>query len=79
MTRATPQAGNHNDLFEIQQLFEHMCALLREAGIDLSGVFMNADAGFAAQTLREVCLEKEIEANIACNPRNAKRTSVCLF
>src|ERR1051325_11151888 len=72
LAMATPQPGNHNDLFEIQELFEQMCALLKEAGIDLRGVFMNADAGFDAQTLREVCAEKEIEANIASNPRNGK-------
>jgi transposase len=72
LAMATPQPGNHNDLFEIQQLFEQMCTLLKDAGIDLRGVFMNADAGFDAQVLREQCAEKEIEANIAANPRNAK-------
>jgi transposase len=70
---ATPQAGNHNDVFEIQQLFEQLCALLEQAGIDLRGVFMNADAGFDAQGLRELCAEKEIEVNIATNPRSAKQ------
>lgn len=69
---ATPQAGNHHDLYEIQELFEEMCALLGEAGIDLRGVFMNADAGFDAEDLRNVCTEKEIEANIAENKRNEK-------
>lgn len=70
---ATPQAGNHNDLFEIQELFEQMCALLQEAGIDLRGVFTNADAGFDAQVVKEVCAQKEIEANISPNPRNEKQ------
>jgi transposase len=72
LTMATPQAGNHNDLYEIQQLFNEMCTLLEEAGIDLRGVFMNADAGFDAEDLREVCAEKEIEVNIAQNKRNEK-------
>ncbi len=67
---ATPQAGNHNDVFEIQELFEQMCALLEDAGVDLRGVFMNADGAFDVQVLREVCAEKEIEANIDLNPRN---------
>jgi len=70
---ATPQAGNHNDLYEIQQLFEQMCALLQEAGIDLKGIFMNADAGFDAENFRDVCAEKEIEVNIAENKRNEKQ------
>ena len=73
LAMATPQAGHHNDLFNIRELFEQMCTLLQQAGIDLRGVFMNADAGFDAQDLREQCAEKEIEANIAVNPRNEKQ------
>ena len=67
---AAPQAGNHHDVYEIRTLFEQMCKLLEEAGICLKGVFMNADAGFDCQELRTLCSEKEIEANIADNPRN---------
>ena len=63
LAMATPQAGHHHELYEIQELFNQMCALLGEAGIDLRGVFMNADAGFGAADLREVCSEKEIEVN----------------
>ncbi len=33
---------------------------------------MNADAGFDAASLRQVCAEKEIEVNIAENKRNEK-------
>jgi transposase len=72
LAMATPQPGNHNDLYDIQELFEEMCALLDEAGIALRGVFMNADAGFDAESLRDVCAEKEIEVNIAENKRNEK-------
>jgi transposase len=72
LAMATPQAGNHNDLYEIQQLFEEMCALLQEADIDLKGVFMNADAGFDSEDLRKVCAAKEIEVNIDVNKRNKK-------
>lgn len=71
LAMATPQAGNHHDLFDIEALFEEMCKLLKEAGIDLSGVFMNADAGFDGAVLREKCAEKQIEANIAANERNS--------
>ena len=72
LAMATPQPGNHNDLYEIQELFNQMCALLEEAGIDLKGVFMNADGGFNAEGLRQLCAEKEIEVNIAENKRNVK-------
>ena len=71
LSMATPQAGNHNDLFEIRELFAEMCALLEQAGIDLRGVFMNADAGFDARVVRETGAEKEMEVNIALNTRNA--------
>ena len=52
-----PQAGNHNDLHDIKNLFEQMCKLLEEAGISLRGLFMNADAGFDVEELRAVCAE----------------------
>ena len=65
-----PQAGNHHDVYEIRPIFEAMCKLLEDAGISLQGVFMNADAGFDSEALRTLCAEKEIEANIADNPRN---------
>jgi transposase len=71
---ADPQAGNHNDVHEIKSLFEQMCKLLEEAGISLKGVFMNADAGFDTAELRAVCTDKEIEANIADNPRNSRES-----
>lgn len=75
LAMATPQAGNHNDLYEIQELFTQMCALLEQAGIEVTGVFMNADAGFDAEGLREVCSEKEIEVNLQENKRNEKQPS----
>lgn len=69
---ATPQSGNHNDLYEIETLFEEMCGLLNQAGIDLKGVFLNADAGFDAEVVKQVCTRKGIEANIDQNKRNTK-------
>ena len=71
---AEPQAGNHNDVHEIKSLFEQLCKLLEDAGISLKGVFMNADAGFDTAELRMVCADKQIEANIADNPRNSKES-----
>jgi transposase len=76
LAMAEPQAGNHNDVYQIRLLFEQMCGLLEAAGISLKGVFMNADAGFDVEELRTICAEKEIEANIADNPRNSHTASV---
>ena len=43
---STPQEGQHHDLFEIQTLFNEICTMLKEAGISLDGLFLNADPGF---------------------------------
>lgn len=67
---ASPQMGQHHDLFNIETLFEELCQMLSKAGIDIKGLFLNADAGFDSQAFRDQCKEKEIEANIAVNPRN---------
>lgn len=77
LAMATPQSGNHHDLHDIQTLFDELCKVLEEAGIDLSGVFLNADSGFDARVLREQCSEKQIEANIQINERNNKEVQSC--
>jgi transposase len=75
LAMATPQSGNYHDLHAIEQLFEELCQLLKEANVDVRGVFMNADSGFDAQSLRKQCSEKQIEANIECNDRNTQQQS----
>lgn len=67
---ASPQEGQHNDLFNIKELFNELCETLIKAGINLNGLFLNADAGFDSQELRELCYQKGIFANIDFNPRN---------
>lgn len=69
---ASPQKGQHNDLYNIKELFEELCQMLIKAGIDIKGLFLNADAGFDSQELRQICEDKEIHPNIDVNPRNNK-------
>lgn len=69
LAMATPQEGQHHDLFEIKQLFEEICQMLKEAGVDVEGLFLNADPGFDSQEFKDICEEKEIIANIKPNPR----------
>lgn len=71
LAMSTPQEGQHHDLFQIQLLFKEICTLLKEAGINLEGLFLNADPGFDAQDFRQACQKEEIMANIKANPRNA--------
>ena len=73
---ATPQAGNHHDLFDIEASFGELCALLEEAQISLDGLFLHADSGFDASSLRDDCFRRGIEANIAQNPRSGKNEQV---
>ena len=43
---STPQEGQHHRLFEIQTLFDEICNILKSAGINLKGLFLNTDSGF---------------------------------
>ena len=63
MACASPQAGNHHDLFTIEALFDELCDLVQEAQIVLEGLFMNADRSFDARTLREACFRRD-ETNV---------------
>ena len=42
----SPKAGNHNDLYEIEEILKEISAFLEEAGIEHKGLFLNVDAGF---------------------------------
>lgn len=65
-----PVSGNHNDLFDIEVRFEEVVVTLEGAGISVEGLFINADAGFDSQKLRDKCEAKGIIANICPNKRN---------
>ncbi|QIP17145.1 transposase [Spirosoma aureum] len=73
---ATPQAGNHHDLFEIQKLFEELCLLLESANINLKDLFLNADSEFDAQNLRLSCANRASNANSGVNPRSANEPAI---
>lgn len=70
---AEPQAGNHNDVYELQTLFAQLSDTLIQADIPLAGLFLNADAGFDCKVLRQDCSRLDIEANIADNKRNEQQ------
>jgi transposase len=70
LAMATPQEGQHHDLFQIQALFEQMCTLLKQAGLNLKGLLLNADPGFDSNECTKACQKEQIMANIKPNPRN---------
>jgi transposase len=69
-----PQAGQHNDVYELQSLFAQLFNTLERAEIPAEGLFLNADAGFDCKTLRAACEQRDIQANIAGNKRNKQQT-----
>ena len=70
LAMSEPVSGNHNDLFDIEVQFEEVVSTLEEAEISIDGLFVNADAGFDSQKLRNKCEAKGIIANICPNKRN---------
>ncbi len=66
-----PIAGNHNDLYEIETSMDELFETLQQAGISTRGLFVNADAGFDAESFRQTCAQKEVVTNIAHNKRRA--------
>ena len=72
----SPKTGNHNDLYEIEEVLKEILALLEEAGIEYKGLFLNADAGFDSKSVRDFLESKEIIANIKPNPRNGEQPDV---
>ena len=67
-----PVAGNHNDLFEIEKSVSKIIHTLSDSQIEHEGLFMNADAGFDSQKLRNICHRLDIIANFDINKRNSK-------
>lgn len=67
------QSGEHNDLYDISNLFEEMIEVLGQADINCKGIFVNADPGFDSEDLKRVCTDNEIELNVKPNPRNQKQ------
>ena len=70
LAMSPPMAGNHNDLYPIEDNLKAIFDFLQQADIDTDGLFLNADAGFDSQGVRAYLEGKDIVANIKENPRN---------
>lgn len=79
LAMSTPQEGQHHDLFQIQALFDEICELLKAAGIDLRGLFLNADPGFDSADFVAACEKEEIIANVKENPRNSANSEQPIY
>ena len=70
LAMSTPMAGNHNDLYRIEESLKAIFEFLEQADIDTDSLFLNADAGFDSQGVREYLEDKGIVADIKENPMN---------
>jgi len=65
-----PLAGNHHDVYQIDQQLASMVDTLQQASISVEGLFINADAGFDSATLRRICHQLGIHLNAPSRANN---------
>jgi transposase len=68
---SNPMAGNHHDLYRIEQTLDELFSTVQLADISLDGLFINADAGFDSKEFRQGCDKYGIIANGSFNMRNS--------
>ena len=73
LAMSTPQQGQHHDLFQIRELFGEIYSLLKQAGINLKGLFLNAGPGFDSAGFLAACDKEQIIGNVKENPGNSAR------
>ena len=64
-----PKSGEHHDVHDIEKSIGDILNDLEQSHIRVDGLFLNADAGFDSDVLRDILREKEIIANICINKR----------
>ncbi len=69
LSMSGPVAGNHNDLYKIETSINELFEVLEDAHIAIEGLYINADAGFDAESFRQACQEKGIVPNVTLNKR----------
>ncbi len=67
---SSPIAGNHHDLYNIKESLNELFTTLKLAGLNLDGLFINADSGFDSKEFRDTCNEHGIFPNVDFNSRN---------
>lgn len=74
---SAPKSGEHNDIHDIENVIKSMFDDLDKANINTDGLFLNADAGFDCDTLRE-CLDRMGVVPNICISRRRTETD-CIF
>lgn len=66
---SSPKSGEHHDVYDIENVIESMIEDLGKSNIRIDGLFLNADAGFDCDVLRNLLQKKGVMANICVNKR----------
>lgn len=75
---SSPKSGEHNDIHDIENVMTMMFDDLEKANIGIGGLFLNADAGFDCDILRNLLERKEINANIRISKRRTDTDNIFL-
>ena len=73
LTMSTPVSGSHNDLHCISEVLQGLFAGIKDSGLSVSGLFLNADASFDSAQFRRDCHQQEVFPNVAFNKRRGMR------
>lgn len=76
LAMSSPKSGEHHDVHDIENVIERMLEDLGKSNIRVDGLFLNADAGFDCDALRNIFQKKEIIANICINKRREDADSI---
>jgi transposase len=70
LAMSTPVAGNHHDLYRIEDRLEELFGGLKKADIPVDGLFINAAGGFDAEIFRNTCFKHGVMPNVDFNSGN---------
>ena len=73
LVMSTPVSGSHNDLHNISLVLQDLFAGIKDSGLSVSELFLNADAGFDSALFRRGCHQQEVFPNVAFNKRRGMR------
>ena len=73
LVMSTPVSGPHNDVYNISKVLLELFSDLKASALSVSGLFLNADAGFDTEQFRRGCHEHEVFPNVAFNKRRGKQ------
>ena len=73
LAMSTPVSGSHNDVCNISEVLSELFSGLNSSALSVSGLFLNADAGFDTEQFRQRCHKHEVFPNVAFNKRRGKQ------